>query len=1580
MQGGIKMKQTQSIFYFLNRFIFAGVLVAHFLFPSLLAQASSPARVLDTDMSITMTDSIDPVVAGRAFDYTLTIGNTGSDVTEVTVTDSLPAELDFLYATPSQGTCEFSDPVLTCNLGAMASGGTATVVVTVSANTGGTVTNEASVSANDTETNPGNNTDSENTTVNTGDGTICYAAAEDSSNTLVTVDRATWNGTAAPNGFGVWNIEAIAYWPGTNTLYAADADDFGVVNVSTGVYASIGSFGSADGALGTMTIDDVDGLTFDPFTGILYGSQRRDGNGNDDLLIQIDPATGAVVQDAFGAGVDYVVIPAVNNRNDVDDIAISSVDGTMYATQNDSSYDRLIIVDKTDGSSTDVDRIREAGSGAQINDVEGLGYDALGNFYATTGDDSGSDSNHFWTMDPATAEMTLRSDLSGQGSDYEGADCLVDGVNTIAGTVFEDRYGDGALSPADPGTASVTVSLYRDTNGDGQVDGGDTLVATQDTDANGHYNFMIAAAGDFVLEIDTADLPAGHVMTTDNVETASFSDFGNADAFNDFGHVQPALIGNYVWNDTDGDGVQDAGEDGIAGVTVILSDGSCTIGVDCPTTTTDSDGYYAFSGLSAGTYTVIVDSSTLTAGAEQTGDPDAAFDNQHTVTVAAGDVYDDADFGYRWQAAIGNRVWLDEDGDGVQDAGEDGIPGVTVNLRDSNGTVIATTTTDANGEYIFTGLAAADYSVAVDTTTLPSGLAANQTGDPDESGACSVCDSTDSAISLAAAQEYMTADFGYNWVSSADATNPGAGATGALGDTIWNDADGDGVQDAGEAGIAGVTVTLYDDPDGDGVYDHVVGTTTTDSSGHYIFDGLSPAAYVVSVDSTTLPAGFNTAPTGDPDGDGDNTSEPIVIAPGDAYLNADFGYNFPGGHTIGDTVFMDADGDGVVDAGEPGIAGVTVTLLDGGGHPIATTVTDSDGNYAFPGLPDGSYTVWVNDTRNVLGGLTAVSDPDGGLDSRSAVTLSGADDLGQDFGYAPPHHAASDGLIGDTVFLDTDGNGALSAGEGLEGVSVRLYDTSSGALLSTVQTDENGRYFFGGLSAGNYRVVVDTTTLPSGLTNTIDPDGGTSDQSDVTLSAGEVNLAQDFGYTASTLNTLGGTLWNDADADGVLDGTETSRFQGVTVVLYDASGDIVATTTTDSSGDYAFTNLPDGTYRVDVTDDANVLGGYWHSTGPAAGDGSTDNNSQADPYSVALSGGVTHTLGDFGYYRAPAALGNFVWYDDDGDGVQDAGENGVSGVVVTLTITYPNGDTVTVVSVTDDNGAYDFSNLLLDESFNAAGGAGQPSYGITVSLPDGYDFTTQDAGSDEALDSDADTASGSISVPAIAMGETNNDLDAGLENSTLDYGDLPASYNITRLGDNGPRHAIGTLTLGAQVDADPDGQESPNASGDTGDDGVARDMSDHWTNGATVDVYVDLQGSTASGGADVGMWIDWNGDGDFADANEFTSYPSLGVGLVHTVQVTVPDASGYTVGDTLNVRVRAFDPANLPGGSLDSGDYVGLASNGEVEDYQWEFSPTAITLSQMSATSGAPHLPLALAGAVFVLVGAGLALRKRSLA
>jgi hypothetical protein len=169
----------------------------------------------------------------------------------------------------------------------------------------------------------------------------------------------------------------------------------------------------------------------------------------------------------------------------------------------------------------------------------------------------------------------------------------------------------------------------------------------------------------------------------------------------------------------------------------------------------------------------------------------------------------------------------------------------------------------------------------------------------------------------------------------------------------------------------------------------------------------------------------------------------------------------------------------------------------------------------------------------------------------------------------------------------------------------------------------------------------------------------------------------------------------------------------------------------------------------------------------------------------------------------------------------------------------------------------------------------------------------------------------------------------------MDFGDLPSSYNATLIADGGAYHLTPTLLLGSSVDLEGDGTENALANGDGADDGVFRDMTDFWIPGATVNLTV-----TVSGAGPVAGWFDFNGDGDFNDPGEFQDFGTI-AGTT-SVNLTLPSA--YITGTTVNTRFRVFDPLNLPGGSLDAGDVVGSAVDGEVEDYQWNFGPTAVRL------------------------------------
>jgi uncharacterized repeat protein (TIGR01451 family) len=1091
---------------------------------------------------------------------------------------------------------------------------------------------------------------------------------------------------------------------------------------------------------------------------------------------------------------------------------------------------------------------------------------------------------------------------------------------TVSGRVFDDLNTSGTYDSGE-GLEDVAVCLYDSA--------GVNVVACTVTDANGFYAFPGIPNGSYIVRVDTSTLPStAYAQTVDpdgtlNNETPVT--VNNADVVDrNFGYeLRPGAISGAIC-DGDGDGLcNDPGDAPLEGVTVILTwagpDGILGTPDDVTySDVTDVNGAYSFTDLEPGRYQIT--KINPPDYPFSIADADGGNPNSITVVLAVNQIRTNQDFEVDPAlSSIGDRVWLDENGDGVQDAGEAGIANVTVQLFDDANNLIATTVTDSNGNYIFTGLLPGDYVVTVDTTSLAAGLAANPTYDYD-----GIATPHTTAMTLAAGQEFGEADFGYNWVSPDDSQDPEPGATGAIGDRVWVDADGDGVQDPGEPGLAGVSVELYSDPDGDGVYDTLAATTATDANGNYIFDDLAAGAYVVVVNDGNPPAGYTQ--TGDPDGTLDNqTTQPVILAPGDVFVNADFGYEPSQSSTIGDLIYLDLDGDGQHDAGEPGIPGVTVALLDNNGDVIASTITDGDGNYVFPGLPVGDYTVWVNDTANVLGQLVQTGDPDATLDDQHTLTVDGASDyLDNDFGYAPAGQTPATGLIGDTIFLDRDGNDAFGPGEGLEGVTVRLYNATGTIVLATTTTDENGNYYFGGLASGTYVVDVDTTTLPNGgvgLTNTVDPDTTAPGDSQSTVVLGGVDpmiqLDQDFGYAADTPNTISGAIWNDVDADGALDGVETGRYEGVTVVLYDGDGNVVATTTTDASGNYSFTGLPDGSYTVDVTDDGNVLNGLWHSLGTP----DTAGQSQTDPYTVAVSGGGSYVV-DYGYYSAPAALGDFVWDDLNANGIQDSGEPGLAGVLVTLTILYPNGDTTTVTTVTDANGFYSFGNLLLNENYNASTAGdpavvGLPGFTISVATPDGYAPTLTGVGSNPAVDSNNPAGT----VPVVVQGQYDDTFDFGFRAGNETY----AINDINQTPVNVP---VGGNVLTNDYDLEGDNQTVISALADTDGDGQ---VDDNLPIGVATPIYATgNDGNVVPAGT-----ITLNPDGTYTytPATDFTGTVPVVYTLTDDNTLPATDTATLTievVGDTPSQNdppVAQDDTASTEQGVPVSGNVLGNDSD-----------------------------------------------------
>ncbi|ODS84451.1 MAG: hypothetical protein ABS46_03475 [Cytophagaceae bacterium SCN 52-12] len=547
---------------------------------------------------------------------------------------------------------------------------------------------------------------------------------------------------------------------------------------------------------------------------------------------------------------------------------------------------------------------------------------------------------------------------------------------------------------------------------------------------------------------------------------------------------------------------------------------------------------------------------------------------------------------------------------------------------------------------------------------------------------------------------------------------------------------------------------------------------------------------------------------------------------------------------IGNRVWRDTDNDGIQDAGEPGIAGVTVELVDNTGAVVATAVTDANGNYIFSSDPTGTSTDALKynvplvfgaqykvRVPNVSGGskqtelgtdrLTQAnqgeSDPNGDTrDSDGAAvenetyaetalfTLgdAGENDHTHDFGFAPL------GALGDYVWIDTDSDGIQDPDEeGVNGVTVTLYKLNPatseyepyGAPQQTRdnpnESGKKGYYWFDELPSGEYKVRF--TDIPDNykLTNA-DQGGDDAQDSDadsdgwsqaVTIDTSRpetdllrINPTIDAGIVP--VGALGDYVWFDNDSDGVQDGDEEG-VNGVTVTLYkknpltDLFEPYGAPQTTGNNPDgsgkkgyYWFGDLPSGEYQVGFS---NLPEGYGFTDPNRGSDNAADSDAnpadgRSQTVTIDTSKPETDLLRinptiDAGIIPV-GSIGDYVWFDQDTDGEQDETEEGVNGVTVELYKWDETAEefvlettTVTAANAGKD-GYYNFPNLRSGK------------YKVKFVKPAGRDFTHQDkSGADDADDSDADRTTGETgeididtSLPVEDIGRNNPTIDAGL--------------------------------------------------------------------------------------------------------------------------------------------------------------------------------------------------------------------------
>ncbi len=354
-------------------------------------------------------------------------------------------------------------------------------------------------------------------------------------------------------------------------------------------------------------------------------------------------------------------------------------------------------------------------------------------------------------------------------------------------------------------------------------------------------------------------------ITWDN-DIVKSSSGGTAD-----GNEASYQLGDKVWNDVNKNGIQDQGETGIADVKVTLKDLDGNI---LDTTYTNTNGKYIFDNLKNGNYQVGFETPEGYAASPSNQGNDALDSdgptNAQAVISDGNNLTIDQGF-YQTETPthnVGDKVWEDLNKDGIQDQNEPGIANVKVTLKDADGNVVDTRTTDDKGNYLFEKVKEGEYTIEFET---PEGYTPTVTGqgtaDNDSNG-------TSTKVTVKDGDD-LTIDSGFTQVTPEPPTHN-------VGDKVWDDLNKDGIQDDNEPGISDVKVTLKD---ADG---NVVDTRTTDANGSYLFENVKEGDYTIEFET---PEGYTPTVTGQgtADNDSNGTSTKVTVKDGDD-LTIDSGF------------------------------------------------------------------------------------------------------------------------------------------------------------------------------------------------------------------------------------------------------------------------------------------------------------------------------------------------------------------------------------------------------------------------------------------------------------------------------------------------------------------------------------------------------------------------------------------------------------------------------------------------------------------------------------------------------------------
>jgi len=945
--------------------------------------------------------------------------------------------------------------------------------------------------------------------------------------------------------------------------------------------------------------------------------------------------------------------------------------------------------------------------------------------------------------------------------------------NSIAGTVYADNNQNNTID-AGEGINSVTLTLTgTDSYGNTYQGGGTYPAITTTTVGGGLFTFDNLPPGTWIIvetqpagyydRFETAGTAGGTVPNAvcDGVQNCASSAAANtiggitlpaltatAATGYIFQEYQRAQISGYVYHDANDNGVKDGGESGIAGVTVTLT-GTAYNGVNVCTLVTcvissDASGLYSYGTLppsDATGYTVTetqpgaylpgrTTAGTVTGTNSVAGTVFGGVTGNviQGIKVYSNGVSINNNFGELQAATLSGYVFIDTNSNAAREGTEtSGMTGVTITLTgtdDLGNPVNTSTTTAANGAYSFTGLRPGTYTVI---ETPPAGLthtgaqvgSKGGSGQPALTAILGIAVTSITAIPIASNDSATDYNFGEH----------GQGLTGF----VYADLNNNGIKDAGEPGIPVVIVTLSGT-----TFDNVTDVCTainpnpcsvkTDASGAYSFIGLpasNAAGYTITEQSQAAPPLSNYLDGAETVGSlGGNITvndriSAIVLVVGQFGTNYNFGER---AGSITGTVYHDANDNGVMDGGESGIAGVTITLsgtTSSGANvctviPSCVTATNGAGIFSFQGLPSGTYTLTETQPVDYADRTTTAGSAGGavtGTTISSIVLPAGVSASGYLFGEKL-------GSLNGFVFTDANNDGIKDPGDtGIGSVTLTLSGlTASGVNVCTTipscttTTAADGSYSFSGLRNSNGAGYTITETQPGGYLDGITTKGkvnaiacaacnnSTANQ----ISAIPFNAANtftDYNFAELVAASLSGRIYHDANLNSSYDAGE--ELAGVTITLTgtdDLGAAVNTVTTTAADGTYSFPGLrPSNGAGYTITEtQPNGIGNFPGNTGTQVGtiSGVPTGNAGAGANiisAIVLPPGVGGI--NYNFRENASSFAGFVYLDANDNGIKDGGETGIAGVTITLTGTDANGAAVNRTTTTAADGSYSFIGL-----------------------------------------------------------------------------------------------------------------------------------------------------------------------------------------------------------------------------------------------------------------------------------------------